>query len=137
MVEVIPIQPFEPRTKIQVWGTETLVAQTEHYTAKVLVYEAGQAGGLQFHRRKLESFYLHEGEALVDYDAGDGTLIRIAMHPGDSYTIPCGAPHRFLALTRCTVFEASVPVEDDRVRVEDVYGVLVHGEAYGLETTPP
>ncbi len=118
------------------WGTETIVAETPDYLGKILHYRAGTAGGLQYHRRKDETFYLHAGEAWVDSDHGTG-LIREKMTAGMSFRIPPGAPHRFHAITDCVVFETSTPVHDDRVRVEDAYGEAVIGDAYGLETTEP
>jgi mannose-6-phosphate isomerase-like protein (cupin superfamily) len=38
------------------WGTETLLAHTEHYTLKRLVYEAGHQGAFQLHVEKDEAF---------------------------------------------------------------------------------
>ena len=119
------------------WGTETIVAKTPEYLGKLLLYKAGTAGGLQYHRRKDETFYLHTGEAWVDYDGGSGSLIREKMTPGMSFRIPPGAPHRFYAITDCVVFETSTPVYDDRVRVEEEYGEEVIGDEFGLETTEP
>ncbi len=52
----------------------------------------------------------------------DGTLERVLMRPGDTFTVPPGAIHRFEAITDCVVYEASIPVFDDRVNVEHIYG---------------
>ena len=131
------IEPFPVEVWDRTWGKEILVASTPHYTGKVLFYEAGKAGGLQLHRRKIETFYLHSGRARVEYDDGQGTLVSREMVPGESFHIPAGSPHRFLALEDCVVFEASTPVFDDRMRLEEHYQVDVIGDAYGLETTEP
>ena len=132
----MPRPSIELRAPIQVgkreWGHELLIAQTERYIGKVLVMREGSAGGLQFHREKVETFYLAGGRAFVDYDAGDGKLTRILMYPGMSVHVPAGAPHRVTAITECTFFEVSTPHFNDRVRVEAEYG---EPETGGLPTT--
>jgi mannose-6-phosphate isomerase len=94
--------------------------------------KAGTAGGLQYHREKIETFFLDEGQAFVDYDAGDGQLTTISMSPGMIVHVPAGAPHRVRAITDCKFFEVSTPVFNDRVRVEAEYG---EPEVGGLPTT--
>lgn len=113
------------------WGKETLMIATGAYIGKVLSMCAGTAGGLQYHRRKIESFVVINGDAEIDYDDGAGNLVtrkldRIVAH------VPAGAPHRVRAITDCTIIEWSTPVFDDRVRCEAEYG---EPEAGGLPTT--
>lgn len=103
------------------WGVESLLAHTDHYTLKRLVYEKGHQGALQLHERKDEAFHLHDGMALVTWDEGSGLRTRL-MQPGDTFHVPPGTPHKFEALTRCVVFEASTPVFDDRVNCAERYG---------------
>lgn len=114
------------------WGHELIFAATPSYTGKILQMRAGKAGGLQYHREKVETFFLSEGLAWVDYDAGDGKVSRIAMSPGMAVHVPAGAPHRVIAITDCIFFEVSTPVFDDRVRVEAEYG---EPEVGGLPST--
>jgi mannose-6-phosphate isomerase-like protein (cupin superfamily) len=114
------------------WGREILLSQTPHYISKLLLMRAGTAGGLQAHRVKDETFYLHSGKALVTTDFGDGVLTELEMHEGESYHIPPGAVHRVHALTDCVFFEASTPHFDDRVRLEGKYNLPDSG---GLPTT--
>lgn len=116
------IESFPITTIIQPWGTETTIARTAEYTGKLLFYRAGYGGGLQYHMLKDESFYLHQGQALVKFDPGHGAIVEVHMGPGESYHIPPGAPHQFLALTDCTVFEASTVADNDRVNVGQRYG---------------
>lgn len=104
------------------WGREILIAHTPHFIGKILLMKAGAAGGLQKHREKVESFFLDEGQAFVDYDAGDGTLTRLAMSPGMTIQVPAGAVHRVTAIVDCKFFEVSTPVFNDRVRCEAEYG---------------
>lgn len=114
------------------WGREVLIAHTPQYLGKVLYMNAGHAGGLQFHREKVETFHLFSGKALVTTDFGDGILAELVMEPGESYHIPAGAVHKVTALEDCVFFEVSTPHFDDRVRCEDRYGLKVEG---GLPTT--
>lgn len=117
------IERFEPiELGPKPWGQELLVAHTDHYTLKRLTYRAGEAGPLQHHERKDESFHLHSGAAWVDFDAGDGQLTRVRMLPGQTFHIPPGAPHRFIAIVDCVVYEASTPVFEDRVSDSERYG---------------
>ncbi len=114
------------------WGTETFVAQSKHYLGKVLKMNAGTKGGLQLHREKEETFYLFDGVAIVRSDDGYGNLIEEEMSKGQAYHIPPGAPHQVEAVTDCLFFEASTPHYDDRVRLEEHYGLPSEG---GLPTT--
>lgn len=113
------------------WGEEILIAQGDGYIGKKLLMKAGAAGGLQYHRRKEETFMLIEGEAFVDTDNG-GVLKRLHMIPGMVIHVPISAVHRVTAITDCTFFEWSNDVFDDRVRVEAEYGEPKTG---GLPTT--
>lgn len=119
----LPVEVYCPReVGARDWGREILIAQTPHYIAKILLMNAGAAGGLQKHVDKVESFFLDEGQAFVDYDAGDGKLTRLAMSTGMTITVPAGAVHRVTAITACKFFEASTPHFNDRVRCEEEYG---------------
>ena len=117
------IERFEPRDLgPKDWGEELLIGHAEGlYTLKRLTYRAGAKGPLQYHERKDETFYLHSGSARVTWTDYDGWLQSALMEPGESYHIPPEAVHQFEALTDCVVFEASNPVFDDRVNVEDQY----------------
>lgn len=66
------------------------------------------------------------------YDKGDGKLTEIKMTPGMSVYIPAGCVHQEEAITDSIMFEASNPVFDDRVRMEESYGMTIDG---GLPTT--
>jgi len=114
--------PKELTTAQHTWGREILVCEMPQFIGKILLMNAGAAGGLQYHRDKVEAFFLDEGQAFVDYDAGDGKLTRLVMAPGMTVQVPAGAVHRVTALTACKFLEWSTPVYNDRVRVEADYG---------------
>ena len=126
------IEPYYPIVHEREWGQEIFIAETPRYLGKVLKMHKGGRGGLQFHRRKDETFHLLSGKALVESDDGHGTLARRVMQPGESFHIPPGAPHRVTALEDCVFVEANTPHYDDRVRVEERYGEVAVG---GLPTT--
>ncbi len=102
------------------WGQELLVAETPFYIGKVLTMRGGCSGPLQYHERKNETFHLYSGRAELTTDVG-GQLVTRPMRSGQSYHVPPGTVHRVKALTTCVFFEASTPVFDDRVNVEDRY----------------
>ena len=129
------IEKYEPKILERVWGQEIFVAETEFYLGKVLKMRAGTAGGLQRHVEKDETFYLLEGEALVTSDDGSGELEMRVMLPGESYHIPAGAPHKVDAIKDCLFFEASTPHYDDRIRMEEHYGLETPTGEGELQTT--
>lgn len=119
-----PIERFHVQETKQPWGIEKLVGEGPGYTLKVLFYEAGKGGGLQYHINKTETFYLISGKATVRYDDGSGALVEDPLRPGEpSCHIPAGTPHQFLAVTDCLVVEASTPATNDRVNVAERYGL--------------
>lgn len=127
-----PIKPFMPYALVREWGQEIVVAQTDRYLGKILKMRAGTKGGLQYHVEKDETFYLLSGKALVRSDNGSGQLLEREMGPGEAYYIPPGAPHQVEAVTDCLFVEASTPHFEDRVRVEEQYGLP---KGTGLPTT--
>ena len=117
----------------RVWGREILVAHSKgNYTGKILMYNAGAKGGLQYHRAKDETSHLFSGEMIIRYDKGDGKISERKIVAGESVYIPAGAVHQEEAITDCVIFETSTPVFDDRVRMEEHYGLKIEG---GLPTT--
>ena len=127
-ISIVPPRELHPRA----WGREIIVAETPSYLGKVLRMARGTAGNLQYHVQKDETFLLIAGEAIVDYDAGDGTLTRMPLSPSMAVHVPPGAPHRVIAVTDCVFVEFSTPHFDDRVRCEREYG---EPEVDGLPST--
>lgn len=121
----------------RIWGREILVAHVQGlYTGKVLLRKAEDAKkkiSMQYHRVKNESAYLYSGKLLFRYDNGDGKISEKILVAGDAVHIPPGAVHSEQALEDCVIFETSNPVFNDRVRINDQYG-LPNPEG-GLPTT--
>lgn len=128
---MVSIERLVPRSLEREWGTERIIVETEKYLGKMLVMKAGSKGGLQYHVDKDEAFYLMGGEAIVRTDEGDG-LVSFRIFPDEGFHIPAGAIHQVEAVTDCVLIEWSTPHYDDRVHVEDRYGLQ---EAGGLPTT--
>lgn len=112
------------------WGTELVIAETAAYLGKVLTMKAGHRGGLQYHERKDESFYLYKGQATVLYDDhGTGELQHKIMSAGQTFHVPPGAVHQVIAMTDCVFLEVSTPVFEDRVNCSDQYDRIDTGQA--------
>ncbi|HEY4474142.1 MAG TPA: cupin domain-containing protein [Candidatus Paceibacterota bacterium] len=127
-VELFPIETW-PR----VWGEEVLLGHSKgKYTLKMLKMKAGTKGGFQKHRVKDETGYLYSGTMILRFDKGDSKVSEMTLKAGQSIYIPPGAVHQEEAITDCVIFEASNPVFDDRVRMEEEYGMKMDG---GLPTT--
>jgi mannose-6-phosphate isomerase-like protein (cupin superfamily) len=126
------VEAFKVRALDRDWGKEVVVAHTEHYLGKVLLMNAGTKGGLQYHVEKEETFFLFSGQALVR-TGEDGKILETLMLPGQSMHVPPGAIHQVEAVTACVFFEASTPHFDDRVRVEEDFGLIL--PPGGLPTT--
>lgn len=115
------------------WGTEDLLALVnEKFSVKRLNVKAGNKGGLQFHRLKDEVAVIISGQMLIRYDLGDGMLHEKIVSSGDVIHFPPGLVHQEEAITDCEIIEASTPHFNDRVRMEEEYGL---GKPVGLQST--
>ena len=115
------------------WGTETLLALVSgRFSLKRLFVKAGSKGGLQYHHKKNECGFLVSGEMIIRFDDGNGVLKERVIRDGDSFHFPPGAVHQEEAITDCTIIEASTPHFNDRVRMEEHYGIASDG---GLPST--
>jgi quercetin dioxygenase-like cupin family protein len=118
------------------WGTEMLLLHApEKYTMKMITMEKGRMGGLQYHRLKDEGGLMISGSMEVRYDDGKGELISRVVGRGDTFHFPAGAVHQSIAHTDCCYIEVSTPHFNDRVHVENLYGI--EEEAGGLPSTEP
>ncbi len=109
------------------WGKEIMLFVVPgSYTFKKLEMNKGTKGGLQYHHKKDEGGYIVSGELLVRYDPkGDGNLVERKCVAGDVVHFPQGAVHQEEALTDCVIIEVSTPFLNDRVRVEEMYGMKI------------
>lgn len=115
------------------WGEETLLALIPRVLSlKILKIKKGKKGGLQYHRKKNECGILLSGKLLIKYDNGNGKLIKKILTKGSCFHFPPKSIHQEEAITNCTIIEASTPHFNDRVRVEQKYGLK---NTDGLKTT--
>ena len=106
------------------WGQESILCVIPNILSlKELRMKKGAKGGLQYHRLKNECGILIEGKMLVRYDNGAGTLSERIIEKGQSFHFPPGSIHQEEALEDCVIIEASTPHFNDRVRVEEEYGL--------------
>ena len=106
------------------WGYEIVYARTPSYCGKVLFVRKGEELSLQFHRRKDEVLYVHDGRAELEIgEPGRPTDTEVVL-PGRAFRLRPGTVHRLKALEDTVVLEASTPELDDVVRLEDRYGRL-------------
>ena len=106
------------------WGEEILLALIEKkISLKKLFLKKGNKGGLQYHHKKDECGILIKGKLLIRFDKGNGKLIEKILKPGDSFIFRQGLVHQEEAITDCIIIEASTPYFNDRVRVEENYGI--------------
>ena len=115
------------------WGEEILLVLVPgKYMLKELRVKAGSKGGLQYHRFKDECGILLEGEMIIRYSDGRGGLEEKTIKSGDAFHFSPGGIHQEEAVTDCRIIEASSPHFNDRVRVEELFGL---GAPDGLPTT--
>ena len=87
---------------------------------------------MQYHHKKNECGYLIKGKLLIRYDNGNGKLKEKIIKSGTSFHFPPRAVHQEQAITNCEIIEASTPHFNDRVRVENIYGIK---DTSGLKST--
>lgn len=111
-----------PRRIDKPWGFELLFAHTPQYAGKVIFVRKGHRLSLQYHQKKDEVLYIHDGKTLVEVTDEAGRLTTITLQPGQCLHICPNTKHRLKAIEDTTCFEVSTPELEDVVRVEDDYG---------------
>ena len=115
------------------WGSEILLALiSKKISLKILKIKKGKKGGLQYHRKKNECGYILSGKLLIRYENEKGELVKKICKAGDVFHFAPRLIHQEEALTNCSILEASTPHFNDRVRVEEKYGLTFSG---GLKST--
>lgn len=92
-------------------------------TLKKLLIKKGKKGGLQYHHKKNECGILIKGKLKLRFETKKGFLKSKILSSGDTFHFPPGSIHQEEALSNCTIIEASTPHFNDRVRVEERFGL--------------
>ncbi len=111
-----------PQKTEKPWGFELLWAHTPKYAGKLIFVKKGHRLSLQYHEKKDESIYIHEGKVLVETEGGDKRMYSLTLQAGQFLWIPPGTRHRIQAIEDTTIFEVSTPELEDVRRLEDDYG---------------
>ena len=111
-----------PRRVEKPWGHELIWAHTDRYVGKLLVIETGKRLSFQYHEAKDEWIHVLEGRLLLTLENGAGVVEERELGPGEGARVPVGRKHRYTAIERATLIEASIPELDDVVRLSDDFG---------------
>lgn len=131
--EVLP--PCEDLGKRN-WGKETLLAvSSKKIMLKKLEMKAGSKGGLQYHRKRVEAGYIVSGKLKIKIGI-DGLIEEKILKSGDHFIFNTGLIHQEEALEDTIIIECSTPWLNDRVRVEESFGMKVD-ISNGLPSTNP
>ena len=115
------------------WGKEILLSLIPKILSlKLLKLKKGKKGGIQYHHKKNECGYILSGKLLVRFDKGNKKLSKKILSTGDVFHFPPGSVHQEEAITNCEILEASSPHFNDRVRVDELYGL---SSSEGLPST--
>lgn len=116
------------------WGKEEILAvATEQVMMKKLFLRAGSKGGLQYHRKRVEAGYIVSGRLIIRLGINKNIEEKV-LRAGDHFIFPTGLIHQEEALEDTVIIECSTPWINDRVRVEEEFGL---GYPEGLPTTKP
>lgn len=99
---------------IKDWGREIWIVNTPLYCGKILEVKKGWSSSLHYHKEKDETFLLHDGLLLMQYNHKEWIMV-----PGSVQQINSKDNHRFTAFKDSRIFEFSTHHnDDDTVRLE-------------------
>jgi mannose-6-phosphate isomerase-like protein (cupin superfamily) len=103
------------------WGEEHLIASCDKYAGKILVIKKGHRLSLQYHKKKLETFYVLDGLLKITLGTARNKLRTRLVKPGKIVHVPALTIHRTEAVSDCRLIEVSTPELTDIVRLDDDY----------------
>jgi len=101
------------------WGKEIWLELNDKYCYKRIYINAGTRTSYQYHKNKLETNYIIDGEAEVWLENDNGEIEIKKMKKDDFFTVVPPRKHRVIALTDIILQEVSTPEVDDVIRIED------------------
>ena len=90
----------------KVWGEEQIIVN-QKYCGKILIITEQHRCSMHYHRKKDETFFVISGMVLLEIGKEVFTL-----HPGYSFRVKPGVPHRFTGLEWSRMVEFSSHHED-------------------------
>jgi mannose-6-phosphate isomerase-like protein (cupin superfamily) len=112
----------------KLWGYEIWIENNNLYCGKHLHVMPNKLCSVHFHKNKKETFYVIDGELLLNYSSNinkkdwiDGNINTIILKRGESFTIEPMIAHRFTSNTNysCNFIEISTHHDD-----EDSYRII-------------
>lgn len=99
------------------WGYEIHFTPDDlPYMGKILHIEKGKRLSLQYHDKKMESWYLLSGKVTMVLGSEE-----VNMELGQGYTTKTGQQHRLVGVEDSDVLEVSTPEIGNTYRLEDDY----------------
>jgi mannose-6-phosphate isomerase-like protein (cupin superfamily) len=118
----MPVPKFlTARIVKKTWGEEQILVNTEDYCSKFLIFEKkGNFASKHFHRRKTETWYVHQGHFKFEYFDETGKFHIRSIWPGEIIHLEYGTPHQLHAQEdNSIIFEVSTKDDPaDVVRIE-------------------
>jgi hypothetical protein len=112
------LAPFQQRID-KPWGWESIWADNDFYTGKILHVFAGKRLSLQYHDSKIETQCLLHGCATLIVEGADGAMHELPMVIGRGYTLQPYQAHRLVAIEESDIVEVSTAEMGMTVRLED------------------
>tara|TARA_A100001015_G_C15018430_1_gene726716 strand:+ start:1094 stop:1447 length:354 start_codon:yes stop_codon:yes gene_type:complete len=103
------------------WGYELLIEKNKKYMFKKLFMKKGHRCSLQFHKKKIETIFVVNGNLKIFYGKKKNRLKHKIFKSQDNITINPKTIHRMQAISDCIYLEASTPEITDVVRLSDDY----------------
>lgn len=114
-------EPYIKRVE-KPWGYELIFTPEDlPYAGKIMHLKAGTRQSLQYHDKKVETYFLASGRGGVILENDKGELEKIEFEKGKGYTTQVYRKHRIFAITDCDVWEVSTPEIGTTYRLEDDY----------------
>ena len=107
---------------IKPWGYELLIEKNNKYMFKKLFMKKGHRCSLQYHQKKMETFFVVKGHLKLYHGKSKKNLKIKRFKSGDYLTIKPKYIHRMEAVINTTYLEASTPEINDVIRLIDDYG---------------
>lgn len=114
----------KPEIHCKVWGRELWIANNPDYCGKILEFNNGANFSMHFHAIKKETWYVLEGEFLLEYyDYQTAVRKHTALFPGDVVHVEPNTLHKLSAVTEGRILEVSTQhFENDSYRIEPSHG---------------